>query len=153
MTPTTEQARDWFFAAQDEAQRSDDPSTKVGAIIMRPQPTLGNGLHWTCEAKAHNDLVRGTSNPEHVWQNRTMKYRCVVHAEAEAILQAGDRSIGATIAVSAHPCCDCAKLIVGAGIVCVVCPEKPWRYDNDVIDSLYWARRILDGAKVKRVHL
>jgi deoxycytidylate deaminase len=48
------------------------------------------------------------------------------HAEANAIAQAarnGASTNGATIYTTASPCYDCAKLIINAGIVCVVYGE------------------------------
>lgn len=103
------------------AQRSPDPSTKVGAVLTRGDVVVGAG---------YNNLLPGI--PEAWWGDRAMKYRGVQHAEVAAILSAGRMARGAAMYVTAHPCRECAKLIVAAGVSRVVCPAEPWRDDPDV---------------------
>jgi dCMP deaminase len=58
--------------------------------------------------------------------NRDTKLKYVVHAEANAIATAARSGIaleGCTLFVTAlHPCADCAKLIIQAGITKVIAP-------------------------------
>jgi deoxycytidylate deaminase len=99
------------------AQLSEDPSTQNGAILLRD----GDGvIGW-----GFNHLVEG-SEPR--WEDKTYKYAHVVHAETAAILNAatqGNATIGGRLFVCWGICLDCARDIVEAGIIEVVCHRHP----------------------------
>lgn len=129
MTPRD---REYFMGlARSEACLSPDPSTKVGAVVA-----FGPSHAWT----GYNRFLPGT--PSDYWHDRDKKYRYVVHAEVAAIRSAGMGADGATLFCTAHPCKECAKLIVAVGIRCVVCPEEPWRDAPEVIDTVNQAKEI-----------
>ncbi len=95
------------------ALRSKDPNTQVGACIVdRDNRILSTG---------YNGFPRGCSDDEFPWDregevNET-KYPFVVHAELNAILNAGGRPLaGSRIYVALFPCNECAKAIIQAGI-------------------------------------
>jgi dCMP deaminase len=137
--------RKWMLYAHRQASQSKDPSTRVGAVIIHEdyEPhVLGDG---------HNDLVKGT--PQGFWNDRDKKYKHVVHAELMAILQAGEKTKGATIYITHHPCSHCAVLIVQAGITTAVYPAKPWRDDFAVLETCKNASDILRRAGVKQIHV
>jgi len=96
---------------------SKDPSTKVGAVLVdENQHVVGMGF---------NGLPRGVEDTEERLNNRELKYKMVVHAEVNALLQAGSKAKGATLYVYpafAFPpiCNDCAKAAINAGIKCIV---------------------------------
>ncbi|UQS95128.1 hypothetical protein Pam3_57 [Pseudanabaena phage Pam3] len=116
------------------ATGSRDPSTKVGAVVTNADGLIVGG--------GFNDFPPGI--PDHWWEDRELKYRGVVHAEANAILEAGRfHCLGGTIYVSAHPCRDCAKLIVASGLKKVVCPSGPWRDDPAIIATVNDAAELL----------
>lgn len=123
------------------AERSPDPSTKVGAVIVALDTVQGVG--W-------NQFPPGV--PESWWNIRDLKYKAVVHAEAAAIIAAGERAKGSVMYVTHHPCRDCAKLIAAAGIKMVFCPADPWRDDNEVRRTCEDARELLDLAGVEVIH-
>lgn len=56
-----------------------------------------------------------------------------VHAEANALIQAGLRALGGTLAVTTSPCYQCAAMIVNAGIKKVIVGEynKLWQNTTD----------------------
>lgn len=58
------------------------------------------------------------------WENREEKYKLVVHAETNAIIQAGrDRAKGATLYMYGYtsaPCDNCTKHVIAAGVGRVV---------------------------------
>ena len=90
---------------------SKDPSTKVGCIIVsKNRFVLSEG---------YNGFPHGIADTPERLNDRTQKYPRVVHAEANAILNAGrngakiDDSI---LFVTAPPCPNCAKMLVQAGI-------------------------------------
>ena len=93
---------------------SKDPSTKVGAIIVNnKKQILGIG---------YNGLARNIKDDEERYNNREVKYRLIVHAEDNAIINAKTDVSGCTLYSSLFCCCECSKLIVQAGITRVVAP-------------------------------
>lgn len=110
--------------AKHVASWSKDPSTQVGAVIVRPETNTVVGMDY-------NGFPRGVHDHPDRYANRELKYALVVHAEANAILEAGRAAEGAEIFVwPLFTCNECAKLIIQAGIKKVVSP-KP--------DSTRWA--------------
>ena len=97
------------------ATRSKDPSTKVGAIIL-------DGKHRVVST-GYNGFARGVEDTEERLTNRDVKYRMILHAEANAILFAAGSTEGATM-VTTHPCCaHCAAMIIQSGIHYVMWPK------------------------------
>jgi len=98
------------------AKRSKDPSTQVGACIVSEQNVIV-GL-------GYNGFPRGCHDDELPWcrEGETLKtkYAYVVHAEANAIMNANDSVKGCRIYVSLFPCNECAKVIIQGGIKEVV---------------------------------
>ena len=92
--------------------RSKDPSTQVGACIINPDKRIvGIG---------YNGLPQGCNDEDYPWANEgdfvDTKYPYVVHAEANAILNATTNLKGSSIYVTLFPCNECAKLIIQSGI-------------------------------------
>ena len=59
---------------------SKDPSTKVGAVIVRPNKTI--------VSVGFNGLPRGVDDLDSRYNERALKYAMTVHAEANARLRA-----------------------------------------------------------------
>lgn len=118
---------------------SKDPSTQVGAVIFDARRVVV-GL-------GYNGFPRGVADTEERYAEKSVKYKFVVHAEANAILNAtrGVRECG--LLVTKHPCSECAKLIAQSGITDVYCPapstDAPWAEDA------HFARAILCEAEVE----
>ncbi|QIG76461.1 deoxycytidylate deaminase protein [Rhizobium phage RHph_I72] len=127
--------------ALSESCLSADPSTKVGAVVA-----FGLSHCWT----GYNHLLPGT--PKEYWYDREKKYKFVVHAEVAAIRSAGMGVHGGTLFCTAHPCKECAKLIVASGIRCVVCPGEPWRDDPAVIETVNDAKEIFVTCRVATLY-
>lgn len=107
----------WDFRFLDMAQLvagwSKDPSTKVGAVIVRPDRTVaGVGF---------NGFARGVHDLPVRLADRAQKYPLTIHAEENAILSAHERVAGYWLYASMMPCGPCASRIVQAGIGRVVC--------------------------------
>jgi dCMP deaminase len=95
------------------ARRSRDPSTQVGAVILRPDKTVAS--------VGYNGFPRGCSDDDSLYANRETKYARVVHAETNAIVTAKERLDGCTLYTSPLPPCPaCAGLIIQAGIKRIV---------------------------------
>jgi dCMP deaminase len=118
----------WFLEmARHVASASKDPSTKVGAVVADEQRRIcGVG---------YNGFARKVHDHPDRLDNRAQKYKYVVHAEANAILNSRGSTENCTIYCSLHPCAPCASLIVQAGITKVVCPPQTlgrWQEDASI---------------------
>lgn len=85
---------------------SKDPSTRVGAVIVRPDRTIAS--------VGYNGFPRGVTD---TYGTREDKLLRTIHAEANAILSAREPLHGYTLYVTPlHPCANCAGLIIQSGI-------------------------------------
>lgn len=95
------------------ARRSKDPNTQVGACIVNcDNKIVGIG---------YNGLPKGCSDDLFPWGNDNKdilltKYPYVVHAEANAIINASLKVSGARIYTTLFPCNECMKLLIQSGI-------------------------------------
>ncbi|MCE8159316.1 MAG: dCMP deaminase family protein [Candidatus Moeniiplasma glomeromycotorum] len=126
------------------AQRSKDPSTQVGAVIVNPDNN-------TLISTGYNGFPRGCSNDDFPWGNGKLeektfskisadftsnsvwlnsKYPYVVHAEANALIHARQNCTGFALYTTLFPCNECAKLIIQAGIKKI--------YYLDIIENEVW---------------
>ncbi|WP_277870930.1 deoxycytidylate deaminase [Metamycoplasma phocicerebrale] len=116
----------YFMAlAKLSALRSKDPTTKVGACIVSPHNyvvSLGyNGMPTSFNnSTLNNDEIFPWSRPNESQDVLNSKYTYVVHAEANAIINANLTNSkiesGCSIFVTHSPCYHCAKLIVQSKI-------------------------------------
>lgn len=105
--------RRYLELAKQVSTWSKDPSTQVGAILVNHEGhVVGTG---------YNGFPRGVEDTEERLNDRETKYGLVVHAEVNAILQAGHDAEGATLYV--YPsfmlppiCGECAKVAITAGV-------------------------------------
>ena len=113
---------------------SKDPSTKCGAVIVRPDRTI--------VSTGFNGFPRGCSDDPEVYANRELKYARVVHAELNAILHAKEDLTGYTIYTwppGFGPSCDrCSAHIIQSGITRVV----------HIRDTSEFALRWKDAAQI-----
>lgn len=99
--------------AEHVAKWSKDPSTKVGAVLVRPDRTIAS--------VGYNGFPRGCNDNPELYDNRPIKYLRTVHAELNAILSAREPLANYTLYVTPlHPCADCAGVIIQAGIKRVI---------------------------------
>lgn len=91
---------------------SKDPSTQVGAVIVRPDRTIAS--------VGYNGFPRGVDDN---YVTRDDKLLRTVHAEMNAILSSPEKLTGCTIYVfPLCPCSNCAAAIIQSGITTVVHP-------------------------------
>lgn len=86
---------------------SKDPSTKVGAVIVRERVVISTG---------YNGLPKRVEDISRRLDDRELKYPMTVHAELNAILQAETNLKDAHLYVTHHPCARCAGTIIQSGI-------------------------------------
>ncbi len=122
------------------AMRSKDPGTQVGACIVNDKKRIiGIG---------YNGFPKGCDDDVFPWEKEgdlcQTKYPYVVHAEANAILNATATLDGAKIYVTLFPCNECAKIIIQSGIKEIVYESN--KYKNT--DTHQAAIKMLDAAGV-----
>lgn len=128
---------DYYFSLCDaNAAKSKDPSTKVGAVIVRPDRTIAS-MGW-------NGFPRGV---EDAYEDREHKLLRTVHAELNAILNARESLHGYSIYVSPlFPCSNCAAAIIQCGITCVVArmgkPREEWAKSFQASREMFRQARI-----------
>ena len=104
--------------AREASRMSKDPSSKVGALVVKDRRVMGTGYNGFPPGIADNDRLH----------DRDEKYQLVVHAEMNAVLQAGRDCNGAVLYMfgfESPPCRNCTKHLITAGIVRVVSCGKP----------------------------
>lgn len=94
------------------ADRSRDPSTKVGAVIIRDDKTI-------C-SMGYNGFPRSMEDKPEWWEVREEKYARVIHGEMNALLNSKESVKGMTLFVTHPPCENCAKHVAAAGIARIV---------------------------------
>jgi dCMP deaminase len=98
--------------AQLSSKRSKDPKTQVGAcIVNKDYKIVGIG---------YNGFPKHISDDDFPWKDEgsflETKYPYVVHAEANAILNATQNLKDCTLYVTPFPCNECTKIIIQSGI-------------------------------------
>jgi len=144
MDSNTKQAEwDQFFIGMADyvSTRSKDPSTKVGAVIVRPDGK-------TIASLGYNGFPRGTSDDPALYNDRPEKYRRVVHAEVNAVLNATSSTEGATVFVTHPPCSQCMALLIQAGVKTVVHPTPDPAMAERFAESFNAARSMAYEADV-----
>lgn len=123
--------------AREVAGWSKDPSTQVGAVIVRPDRTIAS--------LGYNGFPRGVSDDPEIYAKREDKYARVVHAELNAILNAREPVAGYTLYVYPfQPCSNCMAAIIQSGIKRVV-TVRP-----DPVKAERWAKDFETAGKLAR---
>lgn len=130
--------------AQLNSTWSKDPSTGVGAVIVRPNNKVASQGFNGFPSKIYD-------NPD--WLNdRDIKYKVTIHAELNAILSSNEDLDGYTIYVYPFaPCEHCALSIIQKGIVRVVTLKTP---EDKLIrwkDSFDFAQNLFEMANIEVV--
>lgn len=111
---------------------SKDPSTQVGAVIVRGKNQIGQG---------YNGFSDKHSDEPELYANREYKYEHVIHGEVNALLSAAQSVRGCTLyTVPFMPCSRCAAIMIQAGIVRVVSYDNQnprWRVSFDLTEKSF----------------
>ena len=126
------------------AKRSKDPNTQVGACIVNKNKRI--------PSTGYNGFPYGCSDDTFSWDRdgADTKYKYVVHAELNAILNAGGRDLtGSRLYVDLFPCNECAKAIIQSGI-----SEIVYLYDKYAdTDETIASKKMLNSAGVRLTQL
>lgn len=111
-----------IYLADNIAQWSKDPNTRVGAVIT-------DSLHRVV-GTGYNGFPRGVADKYERYNDKEEKYSFVVHAELNAILNSTIKldTDYTTLYTTLSPCRECAKAIIQSGIRRVV--FKDYRADE-----------------------
>ncbi|MFA6800539.1 MAG: dCMP deaminase family protein [Acholeplasmataceae bacterium] len=133
---------DQYFmgVAKLSAMRSKDPDTQVGAcIVNQDKRIIGIG---------YNGFPKGCDDSDFPWSKQgalcETKYPYVVHAEANAILNATTSLKGSKIYVTLFPCNECAKLIIQSGIAEIIYESNKYEHT----ETHQAAMKMLDAAGI-----
>jgi|TARA_Y200000002_G_scaffold148531_1_gene122731 dCMP deaminase len=118
------------------ASWSKDPSTQVGAIAVRNRTVIAQG---------YNGFPRGIGDTTTRLDNRTEKYKFMVHAEMNVIYNAAENGVSlkdSTVYVYGLPVCsECAKGLIQAGIKRIVTPYQTvpenWQVSTTASQSMF----------------
>jgi dCMP deaminase len=111
---------------------SKDPSTQVGAAVVGDDKIV--------RAMGFNGFPRGVRDAPDRYADRAVKYKLIVHAEANALLNAHGDIRGCTLFATKHPCAACAALIIQAGIAAVYCPrgnDPRWEEEQRLAEQMF----------------
>lgn len=123
--------------ARHKSTWSKDPSTKCGSVIVDSKKRIvGQG---------YNGYPRGIAD-DHTLHIREIKYKVVIHAEVNAILNSQRILDGCTLYVwPMPPCSACAGVIIQSGITRVVTVQPSedmlsrWKDDIELTEKLFSA--------------
>lgn len=121
--PATKRDRLWIDQAQRFSEESKDRSTRVGCVIVQQDVALTQG--W-------NGFARGVDDNVESRHERPEKYKYVIHAELNAILNharhGGPGLMGATAYMNYKPgiCSHCISCLANVGITQIIGPSTPF---------------------------
>ena len=112
--------------ADRSAQMSKDPSTQVGVVLVKDRKVVGTGF---------NGFPCGIRDDARL-HTRKKKYALMIHAEMNALLDAGSDAAGSTLYSPVRPCVRCAVHLIQAGVFQVVTFGRiPNGHGQDTMDS------------------
>lgn len=130
------------------AEKSKDPSTKFGSLIVKDNHIISSGF---------NGFPIGVNDLPDRYNDRELKYKFVVHSEANAVLSAarfGIATLGTTLYTQTIPCHDCAKCVIQGGIKEIVVHTKwPAMNHSSWKESMRISGIMLEESGVKIRHL
>lgn len=124
---------------------SKDPSTKVSAALF-------DGKYQICSA--YNGFPPGVEDTEERLNNRELKYKFVQHAEQNLIstcARLGIKTLGMSVAITHHPCANCAGVLVSAGISEIIVPSPTEDMLSRWSEEFKLAKKILEEGGIKLI--
>jgi len=132
--------RRFLALAAQVASWSKDPSTQVGCVLVNDKlQVVGMG---------YNGFPRGVADGADRYADRPTKYAMVVHAEANAVLNAVGSTDGAVAYVTHKPCASCSGLLIQAGIRSIITYPTPVGLAERFSDSFAVSDTMLGEAQV-----
>ncbi|MFH1055872.1 MAG: cytidine/deoxycytidylate deaminase family protein [Candidatus Altiarchaeota archaeon] len=114
---------DEYFAkiAEDVSLRSTCFRRQIGAIVVNPEREIvATGFNGNVRGAPHCDEIGCLKDQMKIKSGEGHDWCTAVHAEQNALIQAGKAAKASTLYINAFPCKICARLIVNAGVKRVV---------------------------------
>ncbi|CAB4036783.1 cytidine and dCMP deaminase domain-containing 1-like [Paramuricea clavata] len=145
-TTDAEQARHFMSIARFLAERTDDPKTGVGAVIVsQEKEILSFGWNGFPLKALYGEFPRASKDDKSIVDK---KYPYVIHAEQNALLMRNEKNIkGAILFVTKSPCNECAPLIAMQGIETVVVDDDVLSRDDKAKKSGLGYKKFPDMIK------
>jgi deoxycytidylate deaminase len=147
-----EQARHFMTIAHFLSQRTDDPKTGVGAVIVSsttPMEILALGWNGFPLKAQYGEFARASKSDE---SSDDKKYPYIIHAEQNALLMRNKKNIkDAIVFVTKPPCNECAPLIAMQGVKTVVVDDEVKRQGKPKRNELgydIFSQMVEDGTFV-----
>lgn len=134
----------FLLMAEHVAGWSKDPSTKVGAVIARPDKTVAS--------IGFNGFPRRVVDATSLLEDRQAKYARVIHAEMNAILHAKEPLLGCVLCVTHPPCSSCVAALIQSGLSEVhwIAPSREfaerWAESTRIATDLLKEAGVLHGS-------
>jgi len=122
----------FFRLAYVVAQKSHDPKTRIGSILVRDKNVISTG---------YNSFPRLVNDSAERYNNRDLKRKIVCHSEENTILTSarlGINTSNTTLFTFGFPCCNCMKILIQGGVSDLV-THKQW---PNLIHSPEWIESI-----------
>jgi len=123
--------------------KSEDPSTQVGAVIIDKNRRI--------VSTGYNGWVAGCNEVLMSWEDRDLKLEMVIHAEMNALIFAKQDLKGCEVYSTHSPCSNCLKHLLQAGIRAIyydspeIIVERGGDLQKDAIRRLIQANDIVVG--------
>jgi dCMP deaminase len=130
----------FLVLAQHIGDWSKDPSTKVGCVIVRPDKTIAS--------MGYNGFPRGVPDHQNWYEDRSIKYSIVQHAETNAITAAREPLHGYSAFITAPPCAHCTGVLIQAGITRIMSLPANEGLRERFKDSFQMSRLMCENAGV-----
>lgn len=116
--------------AQVSSERSKDPNTQVGAVLVNEEKRI-IGIGYNGMPKGNDSFPWNRNGPP-----EKTKYSYVIHAELNALLNTVVRPKDFSLYVTLFPCANCSKILIQAGLKQVFFhDEKYLGTDDDKISK------------------
>ena len=134
----------WLRLAREKSTWSKDPSTKVGAYIVRPDNTE--------VSSGYNGFPRKLEDRAEDLNDRDVKYRKTIHGEMNAMHFARESIEGCTLYTYPFQSChNCTPHVIQRGITRVVAPRMSEDIASRWSDSVRWSMEMFEEAGVEVV--
>jgi dCMP deaminase len=137
---------DYFIKIAEQIKfKSKDINTKIGVVIV--------GMDNEIVSTGYNSFPRGIDDYSSIRQERPEKYYWFSHAETNAIINCariGVSTKGTRMYMSCPmPCADCARNIINAGIIEIICKRDINIMNDKWVKSSERSIQMLKEAGVK----
>lgn len=115
-------SRDEYYMniALDVSKRSTCTRRQIGAVVVNGDEIKSTGYNGNPRGLPHCDEIGCIRDTDKIPSGERMEVCTGVHAEQNALLQAGKGARGAVLYTTIVPCNTCAKMIINAGMKRVV---------------------------------